>query len=320
LKIHQKLLFRFRAQPVRAGSHEFIEQDIIFVSTLATARLGDCVIARIVMIKAAVHATSICATILVCLGSLTCAQQGTASFSQEMASAAHRSAFAPQASEFQIRDLPRRIVADQKSIWSFPAHVVRGQHWKPALAFVAATAVLVTLDPHDAPYFRRTHRFGDFNHVFSTGNTALAEGLFPVALYLDGVIQKNRFIESSALEAGEALIDSQIIAIGIKNVARRLTPGEVHNGDFTHTWFKAGGGLLVKRGSFPSGHSTGAFAIAEVVAERYHNHHWVPWIAYGGAGLIAFSRLTLQAHFPSDVFAGAVFGYSISRFVVLHPH
>jgi len=35
------------------------------------------------------------------------------------------------------------------------------------------------------------------------------------------------------------------------------------------------------------------------------------------AGVIGFSRITLQSHFPADVFVGAVLGYSISRFDVL---
>ena len=56
-------------------------------------------------------------------------------------------------------------------------------------------------------------------------------------------------------------------------------------------------------GGFPSGHTIAAFSIATVFAERYHRHRWVPWTAYGLAGLIGFSRVTLQAHFPSDVFA-----------------
>jgi hypothetical protein len=43
----------------------------------------------------------------------------------------------------------------------------------------------------------------------------------------------------------------------------------------------------------------------------------VPWVAYGAATAVGFSRITLQAHFAYDVFAGAVFGYVIRRFVVL---
>ena len=37
----------------------------------------------------------------------------------------------------------------------------------------------------------------------------------------------------------------------------------------------------------------------------------------GTAALIAFSRLTLSAHFTSDVFMGAAQGYTVSRFVAL---
>jgi membrane-associated phospholipid phosphatase len=43
----------------------------------------------------------------------------------------------------------------------------------------------------------------------------------------------------------------------------------------------------------------------------------VPWVAYGIAGAIGFSRVSGQAHFPSDVFLGAALGSSISRYVVL---
>jgi len=40
-------------------------------------------------------------------------------------------------------------------------------------------------------------------------------------------------------------------------------------------------------------------------------------VAYGLAATVGFSRLTLSAHFLSDVFAGATFGYTIGRFSVL---
>src|SRR6184192_4438522 len=57
-----------------------------------------------------------------------------------------------------------------------------------------------------------------------------------------------------------------------------------------------------RNAGFPSGHSIGAFSLATVFARRYREHRWVPWVAYGLAGLVSFSRITAQAHFPSDVF------------------
>ena len=71
------------------------------------------------------------------------------------------------------------------------------------------------------------------------------------------------------------------------------------------------------RGSFPSGHTIAAFSVATVISRRYGNHRWVPYVAYGMATLVGFSRLSLSSHYLSDVFMGGALGYSISRFSVL---
>src|SRR5260370_19249158 len=79
---------------------------------------------------------------------------------------------------------------------------------------------------------------------------------------------------------------------------------------FSDWWFRRHRGpFYLGVGGFPSGHTLVAFSVAMIFAERYRNHRWVRWVAYTGAGAIAFSRITKQAHFPSDVFAGAVLGY-----------
>jgi membrane-associated phospholipid phosphatase len=60
-------------------------------------------------------------------------------------------------------------------------------------------------------------------------------------------------------------------------------------------------------------------SVATVFARRYgRTHRWVPRMAYGLAGLVSFSRLTLSAHFPSDAFAATFLGYTIARYGVLH--
>ena len=88
-------------------------------------------------------------------------------------------------------------------------------------------------------------------------------------------------------------------------------------GNFSDNWFDSGGSIFRGSGSFPSGHTIAAFSIATVIARRYGNHRWVPCAAYGIAALVGFSRLSLSAHFLSDVFLGGALGYSISRFAVL---
>jgi len=58
-------------------------------------------------------------------------------------------------------------------------------------------------------------------------------------------------------------------------------------------------------GSFPSGHSATAFSVAHVLAHRYPEHKG---LFYTLALLAAWSRVEVQAHWPSDVVAGALIG------------
>lgn len=57
--------------------------------------------------------------------------------------------------------------------------------------------------------------------------------------------------------------------------------------------------------SFPSGHTAVSFAATTVLLLR-KSRGWLPALLL--SGLIAFSRLYLYVHFPTDVFAGAVIG------------
>jgi len=77
----------------------------------------------------------------------------------------------------------------------------------------------------------------------------------------------------------------------------------------------ADGEFFAGGNSFPSGHAAGAWAVAEVMSDRYGRHMWVPPTAYGLAGLVSVARVTRRRHFPSDVFVGAVLGYLIGRHV-----
>jgi membrane-associated phospholipid phosphatase len=65
-----------------------------------------------------------------------------------------------------------------------------------------------------------------------------------------------------------------------------------------------------ERDSFPSGHATAAFAVATMQAS-FHPKQAPLW--YGGATIIAASRLQLNRHYVQDVVAGAAVGYFTSR-------
>ena len=216
------------------------------------------------------------------------------------------------------RNLPGRVLGDQKLVWLFPMHLAQGQHLLPTLGVVGATGGLIAADPHIMGHLRNTTAFHEFDEIFSGTNTGVVTALVPATFYVYGLVRKDSYAEQTALLAGEAYLDSAIPHIAIKLVSRRLRPNAVPvAGNFSDTFFKSHVSVFGKGSSFPSGHAAGIFSIATVVAERYRQHKWVPWVMYGLAGAISFSRVPTFAHFPSDVFLGAALGYTITRFDVL---
>ena len=214
--------------------------------------------------------------------------------------------------------LPGNILSDQEHIWLYPTQVVRGRHLWPTLAVVAVTAALIATDAHTAPHFRNTTAFNRFNSVFTSNATDMGVLAAPVLLYAGGFFGKNSYARHTAILAGEAVGDSELLMLIAKDIDRRRRPSSyAPNTNMSDSWFNATGSALRANGAFPSGHTIAAFSVATVIARRYPHQRWIPYAAYGLASLVGFSRLTLSAHFPSDVVVGGVLGYSVSRFAVL---
>ena len=217
-----------------------------------------------------------------------------------------------------LKRLIPNLASDQKKIWLFPLRLFQGKGLLPAGAVLGTTAGLVALDPLDAPYFRNTTTFNGFNRIFTGNATQYATVAAPVAFYAAGLLRKDAKMQHTGLLAMETIADCYLVTTAMKDVDRRLRPVAIApHGNFADTWFEDTTHYGRSNGSFPSGHTIAAFSVATVVARRYGKHRWVPYAAYGLAGLVGFSRLTLSAHFVSDVFMGGALGYSISRFVVL---
>ncbi|MDO4271987.1 MAG: phosphatase PAP2 family protein [Candidatus Saccharibacteria bacterium] len=99
------------------------------------------------------------------------------------------------------------------------------------------------------------------------------------------------------------IIDLLCVDIIIKPLVARSRPFTINTGvalliDAPHDY------------SFPSGHTAASFA---VVSSLYFskNKLWKPFLIL--ACLIAFSRLYLYVHFPSDVFAGLLLGICFGK-------
>ena len=61
--------------------------------------------------------------------------------------------------------------------------------------------------------------------------------------------------------------------------------------------------------SMVSAHTSNAFATATAFSIVYKDKKWVPVVAYSAASLIGISRIYNNAHWASDVMAGAAIGY-----------
>jgi membrane-associated phospholipid phosphatase len=220
--------------------------------------------------------------------------------------------------DVSLRTLPRNFLQDQTDIWLFPLQIAKGREWLPTLAVTGITAGLIVADPYDTPYFRRTNDFEGFNDAFSGPITAGEIAIVPVAFLVVGHFRHDSYAEKTALLAGEAYADSAVVDIAMKVATRRLRPSDIPpSGPFSGTFFSSRvspGGI---NSSFPSSHASAAFAVATVFSHRYRQHRWVPFLAYGVASVISFSRVTNQAHFSSDVFIGAALGFTIAEFAVL---
>jgi membrane-associated phospholipid phosphatase len=227
----------------------------------------------------------------------------------------------PSNREVSWRSLPKDFLHDQKGIWLlFPAQLAKGHYWLPTLAIAAGTAGLIVADPHAMPYFRSHARnLDDLNDTFDAPITSAEVIAVPAALLVAGYARHDSYQVGTALLAGEAYADSAVVDLAVKAITRRKRPSDVAPGAPFNDTFFAGGKSPFKGSSFPSGHAAGAFAVATVIATRYHTHRWVPWAVYGFATAISFSRVTTSAHFPSDVFLGAVLGYTVTRYEVLRP-
>ena len=67
--------------------------------------------------------------------------------------------------------------------------------------------------------------------------------------------------------------------------------------------------------SFPSGHTSTAFALMTVLAKR-SGSFWVKSAAYILSASVAFQRMQHRKHWASDVLFGGAIGYCIGSWVV----
>lgn len=162
----------------------------------------------------------------------------------------------------------------------------------------------------------------DFSLLGDPGTVMLTVGTYAV-----GRIAGNHTVSDVGLHAAEALVVSAAATEFVKGLAGRNRPylQRADADDFVILSGFTGGGFT----SFPSGHTSAAFALAAVV-DQEGAVNWpraariVTPVTYGLASLVGLSRIYKDRHWMSDVAVGALVGeYSgliVERFNRRHPH
>ncbi len=174
---------------------------------------------------------------------------------------------------------------------------------KTALYFAAAALVSLSVDAEVRDFVQR-NRNDTLSGLAELGNS-FGEGwaVLPVLASAAGLahIEGNRELLNTAVEAAEAFLVAGVVVSILKAATMRERPS-AGRGSFSFRWGAK---------SFPSGHTAVSFAVFTVIARRYK----IPAL-YLLPALTAFARLYKDAHWLSDVVAGAGIGYIAGRSIV----
>ncbi len=204
---------------------------------------------------------------------------------------------------------PEMVVDDVKHVLTAPARWDE-QDWRNA--GWASLAVVGTAIAIDRPLRDEMRRHAPNNNNFLLQVERLgAEYAVGVvgAFYVAGAVSGN----DNAVQVAQDSIAASLIASGIITPAIKLAVGRSRPRQNTGIgYFKPFGNA---NASFPSGHTTEAFALASVIANHYEET-WVTCASYSVAGLVGIARTYHDAHFASDVVAGAMIGTLVGKSVV----
>jgi membrane-associated phospholipid phosphatase len=127
-----------------------------------------------------------------------------------------------------------------------------------------------------------------------------------LAVLIISIVKKSKAIRRQFYIVATVLIFVAIVSQGLKTLIYRERPFEAYPS--IEKLSEAGSS------SFPSGHTLEAFAVATVLSIMFSGKKIViPLFIW--ATLVAYSRMALGVHYPSDVLAGIVIGVFIGWIV-----
>lgn len=165
-----------------------------------------------------------------------------------------------------------------------------------------------------------------FLHYSATGFRLLGDPgsvVTGLGIYAIGRIDGQRRVQALGLHSVEAILFSDMLTGTLKLVAGRQRPFVDIRNPYSFQLWRGFQSDLYR--SFPSGHSTTAFAFASVLTRETqfwwpHAGFYVGTVFYGGAALVGASRMYNNMHWASDVVSGAAIGTIIGLKVVKYTH
>ncbi len=184
-------------------------------------------------------------------------------------------------------------------------HTVR---WYQAAAAAAGVALLLPLDEPLQRYAqrRRSPASDDAASVLRHAGQPEVFGTVSLGLLAAGLVERR----SGLVRAAGRLVASVGLAQGSTSILKEVTGrARPDAGLGAFDWDPFSG-----RASFPSGHTTTAFALAADLADEL-DRGWARVGLYGLAAGTAFSRINDNRHWASDAGMGALIGITSAKLV-----
>jgi membrane-associated phospholipid phosphatase len=139
----------------------------------------------------------------------------------------------------------------------------------------------------------------DYSFKFVTNTAVPFSVAAPIIIYSVGLIKKDSTIKKQAIFIGETFLVSAFITTALKHTVKRERPFDTSS-DIEKLTSAPGY-------SFPSGHTSLAFATATSLSMAYPKWYVIA-PSFVWASAVGYSRMHLGVHYPTDVFAGAIIG------------
>lgn len=207
------------------------------------------------------------------------------------------------------RQFFKNILSDQKAIWAAPLRLKRGDA-KWAIPSAIGFMALVTTDRMTGDEMAEFDRQLKVSRIVSYTGSVYGAGAVAASFYMFGRKKNNARARETGLLSAEALVDSVLVESALKEISQRARPSA---GRERSEFFDGGT-------SFPSGHSTQAWAVATVIAHEYQDRRSVQLLAYGTAAAVSFARFSSRKHYISDAVAGSALGWAIGKYVYTTHH